>query len=697
MGTAAYMSPEQARGKPVDRRADIWAYGVVLFEALTGRRLFEEETVSDTLAAVLRADIPWNTLPRELPTSVRRLLRRCLERDPKTRLQHVGDARLELAEHEDELPLGADASRPRLAYLAIAFVAGMAVLAVATRSMSPSPPRPSVVEFDITRPEGVTNFGSAAVSPDGTTIAFRGIEGGVGYLYLRSLDAQEPTVIDNVGRVNGLFWSPDGTRVGFMQDGAVKVVQLDRGGEPQTLCRLPEGGGASTGTWSQNGTILFGSGYQIHRVSASGGEPIQIAPPEGHVQARNPVFLPDGIHFLFWAQREGDGGLGSIFVGNIDGGEPRRLMERSFRPQAVFYAFGRLVLADQYGALLAFPMDSDSLEIVGEPKLLRSETNVMGWTAGGHVLVLRKSPGQGTGQELELVGRDGSLITKVAEPADYYGPRLSPDETRVAVEVHRGTGGGDIEIFTIGEERHERVTFAPDRHNALISWSPDGGQIAFHSVQLIEGHPELRVKAASGASDVRALGGFETVTSPTDWSSDGSYLLIDETTADQGWNIWTLAMREGNEPEPFLVTEHNEMQGVFSPDGAFVAYASDESRQFEIFLRPFPPTGDVRWQLTTEGGEAPRWRGDGQELYYLAPGNRIMALSVTLGDRPQWSAPVELFQRDVAVGAGATRDFPPYDVTADGERFLLNASGQGSGSDYTVIVNWAELLNDVSR
>ena len=259
----------------------------------------------------------------------------------------------------------------------------------------------------------------------------------------------------------------------------------------------------------------------------------------------------------------------------------------------------------------------------------------------------------------------------------------------MAVEVHSDDSGGDIEIFEIGGARRERVTFAPDHHNSAVVWSPDGDQIAFH--RSIDFSTRVLVKAASGASDVQELVDFGVVVSPTDWSRDGNYLLIDEHVDDSGWDIWSIAMPTAGEPEAFLTTDANEMQGVFSPDGKWVAYVSDESGRFEIYLRPFPPAGDTRWQLTSDGGEAPRWRGDGRELFYLESEGGFMAMSMSLGARPEWSSPVQLFQRFVRRGPGAIRDLPPFDVTADGQTFLLNASA-GLYFPYTVIVNWPELL-----
>ena len=224
-------------------------------------------------------------------------------------------------------------------------------------------------------------------------------------------------------------------------------------------------------------------------------------------------------------------------------------------------------------------------------------------------------------------------------------------------------------IFEIGGERHERVTFAPDRHNSAVVWSPDGERIAFHRSRCFS--TQVLVKTASGASDVEELVDFDVVASPTDWSMDGRHLLIDEHSDDRGWNIWSISMPAEGEPEAFLTTAANEMQGVFSPDGNWVAYASDESGRFEIYLRPFPPAGDARWQLTSDGGEAPKWRGDGRELFYVAPGSRFMALSVSLEARPDWSSPVQLFQHVVRRAPGEIRDLPPYDVTADGETFSV--------------------------
>ena len=472
-------------------------------------------------------------------------------------------------------------------------------------------------------------------------------------------------------------------------DGALKRISVDRRGRPQTICRLPDPNSPVGGTWGTNGDIIFASGYRLYRTLASGGEPeAALEHPDDPVRHSRPSFLPDGTHFLFYAEtpRE-DRFARSVYVGSLEGGAPKHLFDGRWR--AVEYAAGHLMTADAHGALVAYPFDPRSLEIVGDPIPLVSESVAFGWSVSGNVLAARKSIRTQAVAHLELVDREGRGRTQIGEPGDYWSPRLSPDGSRLAVEVHRDNSGGDIEIFEIGGERHERVTFAPDRHNSAVVWSPDGERIAFHRSRGFS--TQVLVKTASGASDVEELVDFDVVASPTDWSMDGRHLLIDEHSDDRGWNIWSISMPAEGEPEAFLTTAANEMQGVFSPDGNWVAYASDESGRFEIYLRPFPPAGDARWQLTSDGGEAPKWRGDGRELFYVAPGSRFMALSVSLEARPEWSSPVQLFQHVVRRAPGEIRDLPPYDVTADGETFLLNAGG-GQAFPYTVIVNWPELL-----
>ncbi len=664
LGTAAYMSPEQARGKPVDRRADIWAFGCVLYEMLTGRRLFEGETVSDVLAAVLRTEPDWNLLPPTLPPSVRRLLGRCLERDPRQRLRDIGDARLDL---EDAMAQPAQCrARPRSdavrkgtpgrrwllwASLPAALAAGVAAGVLFPRGG----PARAVVISSLMPPAGAEYYlggkqpGPVSVSPDGTRIAFAARDEAHGVLlWVRNLGS--PNAVPLTGTENGSypFWSPDGRSIGFFADGKLKRVDA-AGGTPLALADAPFGKG---GTWSAAGTILFAPSYNsaILRIPAQGGTPRPVTSLDrGHNQNshRFPWFLPDGRHFLFLARVSGDSGrpANEVMVGSLDGGEPRPLVATD---NNAAYASGFLLYTRER-VLMARRFDPARLRVEGDESAVASDVAVLPGAACAVFSVSRTGVlvyDRGTAGELEelvWLDRQGRRTGTLGPPGFYDEPRLSPDGRQVAVDkLDATTGRQDVWVVDTARGIPTRLTTAESDSMGPV-WLPDSRHLVFRT--HAGGFLDLFERALGGRGGNTLLLTSDSDKEATSVSPDGRFLAFRSATSATGFDIWMLPLNGNGRPFPFLHSRFNENNARFSPDGRAVAYVSDESGRNEVYVVSFPDAaGKVR--VSAEGGRMPDWSGDGKELFFLtADGSALMAAPVTRRARTSRSArPARLFQ-----------------------------------------------------
>jgi Tol biopolymer transport system component len=705
LGTAAYMAPEQARGGAVDKRADIWAFGVVLHEMLTGRSLFAGPTVSDTLAAVLKTEVDWSALPPATPQSIRALLRRCLDRTPRNRLHDIADARLVLddaiagrTEPGDPgaaiaAPLRRGASRwSWFAGFALGAVT-LAVVAWAWRAAAPAP-RPEVLRFAISAASGAAVYGGAgnsAISPDGRRVVFVGNDAdGRQGLWVQELDQIPARLLAGTEDATFPFWAPDSQRVAFFARGMLNRVSL-LDGRVDAICAAAEGRG---GSWGRSGTIVFApvSTGGLAAVAEAGGVPrpvTRIETPEQEISHRFPSFLPDGRRFVYIADPGAGTDEGRVFVASIDGG-PRRLLYRSHRAP-VYAAPGYLIDAID-DRLVARRFDPESAEVVGEPVRLAEETptyvntqdRVASVSESGTLLVASAESQQ---QKLSWLDRRGRSLGEVPLPKGRFDlPRISPDGSRVAI-VAQGVKDTEMDLWIVdlATEQASRLTFAAGSETYPV-WSPDGGSLAFQTNR--RGPNGLWIQPATSRGAEQAL--YESAVAwkvPTSWVGDT--LAFGTQDAATGFDVWLLRpVRPGVAPVPLLRSAASEGNGAVSPDGNWLAFDSNESGRVEVYVVSLPDAR-VKYQVTTEGGSYPMWTQGGRELTYLTAGYSIAAVPVALGDSLAFGPAVALFPRPRSRSGGSGVGL---DVTPDGSRFVLLEPANDGGHTLIVVTNWLQQL-----
>ena len=713
LGTAAYMSPEQARGKTVDKRADIWAFGCVLYEMLTGQRAFPGEDITDTLAAVVRAEPEWSLVPRAVSPTLLVFLRRCLQKDPKQRVGDIRDVRLalegafETAAPQTAITASGRGGRPLpwMAALAVAVVLMVAMAVPTVRYLRETPPpAPPETRLDIVTPT-TDQPASFALSPDGRQIVFVASGDGGSRLWLRALATTTAQPLAGTEGATWPFWSPDSRSVGFFAGGALRRLDLG-GGAPQTLAPATNGSG---GTWSADGVILFAPSTttSLMRMSAGGGAATAVTmlgPQQGgHVA---PYFLPDGRRFLFGAFGAPD--TAGIYVGALDGSASTRLAPADssgvFLPGlAGAFGGGGWLLWVRAGTLGAQRLDAAQTALTGEPVTLADGVavgafgpNAVSVAAAG--LVAYRTGG-GSLRQLTWVDRSGTMRGTVGDPnSSLDGPRVSPDDRRVVVAR---TAQGNQDIWLLDGARTSRVTF-----DAALDWfpvwSPDGTRIVFRSHRT--GSGDLYQKLTSGAGVEERLAASDQVKTPTSWSADSRFLLYMGQDPQTNTDLWVVQMTGDRTPSVFLKTPFREAYGAFSPDGRWVAYHSNESGRMEIYVRPFVPPGTAstlrlrsgqaaeaaggQWQVSTTGGIMPLWRPDGKELYYLNPAGAMMAAPITVtGTTFEPGAPVVLFPTHIYGGGVDAQLGRQYDVAPDG-RFLINTVPDTAAAPITLLMNW---------
>ena len=702
LGTAAYMSPEQAKARTVDRRADVWAFGCVFFEMLTGKKAFAGDGISETLASVLRDEVNWDALPAATPTAALRVLRRSLDRNVKMRLRDIGEARVALSPESLEAAAGGDsangpavasaASRTRERFIlaiALAAVVAAAVAGWFAAHRGEMTVRPEV-RAAIRPPheqvfEGYGNYlGNLTLSPDGTRMTFASATGGgQPELHVRSLGSESSQPLAGTEGATFPFWSPDGRNLAFFVDGKLKRLDLD-GGAPMTICSAAAGRG---GSWNKDGVILFAPETQtgIFRVSASGGEPTPVTTLDnqrkGESTHRYPSFLPDGNRFLFVraghaAALEDD--VNSLWVGSLDGTEPFELMHSVSNAA---FAMGHLFyLRDQF--LMARPFDAHELEFTAEPFAVGEgvvfQKNYWrgAFAVADHGLVTFQG-GLGMQRQLNWYDRDGNTLGQIGEPGQYGPIRLSPDGRQLAATItDPGSGRGDIWIFDIARDVSSRLTFA-DANDTQPVWSPDGKLVAFQSDREKD-TGDVYIVRADGRGEPELLFESEGPTSPTDWSPDGKYLSIDRGVGKN--DLWIVPV-DGSEPFTLISTPFDEGYSRFSPDGNWIAYVSNETGRYELYLTRFP-SGDGKWQLSADGGDwAIGWKEDSSEIFFLDLEGALLSVRVELGDIVVADRPQHLF---------STRSENTWASTLDGQRFILGTPDDpDEGYPITLIVNWA--------
>jgi len=714
MGSAAYMSPEQAAGRPVDKRADVWSFGVVLFEMLTGKRLFDGETISHTLAAVLTKEPDL----QHVPVKARRLLQSCLEKDPRRRLRDIGDVGLLLVEGE---PTTTAPSRSQLGMTGWIAVAAAVVFALVAAALAfihfrEKPAVKEVMRFQIPAPEDSTLSPALTVSPDGRKLAFIATgPDNIRHLWIRPLDSLAARIVTDVGGGSIFpFWSPDSSSLGFWTQGKLKKVEAS-GGSPQTLCDVP--GTFHGGAWSADGVIIFGyGGGGLWQVSADGGTagPLTKLDP-GRQEALHafPSFLPDGRHFVYLrtsTNRE----ISGIFIGSLDARPEQQSLrlitatqyEAVYVPSAESTKNGYLLFMGEE-TLVAQPFDIARMALTGKtvPLLGQAAGAVQaGTNTGAYAFFSASSNGvlayrsdetsSVVNNRLIWYDRQGKVLGVAGEPGQYGDVSLSPDNTRVAV-ARRDPLAADksgrnrnidlwLDEFTRGIST--RFTFDPATETSPV-WSPDGSSVAFVSNR--DGFFDLYRKPSSGAGNEEVVLKSSESKSPYDWSPDGRYLLYAARSRGTSLDLWVLPLAGDNrKPWLYLKTEFDEDSGQFSPDGRFVAYNSNESGKNEIYVQPFPAPSGGKWRVSNEGGTQPRWRRDGKEMFYVSKDAKLMAVEVSLNPVFKAGIPKALFP--VSYNGSSNE----YDVATDGQRFLVNSifpgtePGSPASPHLTVVLNW---------
>ena len=700
LGTAAYMSPEQAKGKSVDRRADIWAFGCVLYEMLTGSMAFSGETVTDTLAAVIRAEPDWAALPKDTPTHVRVLLQRCLQKDAKQRLRDIGDARIAIDEVLSGAAAAADGQvlaaktpqRPGRRWLPWAVAALCALLAVGLAAYlyfgrQPGPGESTAL--DVALPEGVSivtrDAASVALSPDGGQIVFMGTKGGSLQLYLRSLN--EPEAKPIAGTENGAspFFSPDGKWIGFFADGKLKKIPVE-GGTAQVLADASNQRG---GSWAKDGAIIFSPEYTggLMRISDSGGQPDALAMPDtkkGERTYRWPHVLPNGQGMIFTIGMENS-------AANYDDAE---IVVYSFATKKIrmlthgdmgLYSPAGYLLYYRSGALFAAPFSESRMEITGEPVQLpervsddpTSGATYVGVASDGTMAYLSGGSATST-RTIAITDRKGESHVLPLPPRGYAVPRFSPDGKRLALIVSdvsnfAANGRGDVWIYDFGSGSMSRLTF--DGTDDYDAWSPDGSKIYFDSSRGSGGGLYAkRVDGTGGEQDVLPNEG-SSYFNPDTVSPDGKAIVLTQPVGVLG-DLWMTALGDKPKSRPLKT---NAAGAEFSPDGKYIAYSSQQSSVYQIFVDTFP-IGGGEWQVSLEDAVYPRWSKGGRELVYYESGQNIM-MSVDVALKPTFHAgpPHALFTL-------AASEFSPmqtnpavnYDVSADGDKFVFLEASSGA-------------------
>jgi len=721
LGTAGYMSPEQARGKPVDKRTDIWAFGVVLYEMLTGHRLFEGETVTDVLAAVVRQEVDWTALPAETPGGVRRVMGRCLERDPRRRLRDIGDAHLDLEEAgspaDAALPgrSSGDAAGPRslarrLGGAAALILPGVLVGALAVGRLTRAPsPRPVHFATAVSFGEDLLLRGSGVVlSPDGTRIVLRSSQGGSEALFLRSLDELDLRLVPGTENGTAPFFSPDGAWLAFFAQapgarGAELMKTRIEGGAPIRIAETPNSalGTTASGSWSEGGQILLaGSSPVIQRVAALGGEATAATEldasrgEQGHVQ---PVWLPGDRGFLYVANLEG--GRQDVMVAPGATGKGRLLIEGGNSPR--YAATGHLLFVREK-TLLAAAFDLRSLQVTGAPFPVLEGLDVADYgfyrtarfdlSPNGTLAYLVDRPAARNGQ-LVFVDRRGTATAAFEETGTYLAPRLSPDGSRVAyAAVDDPSGQRDIWIGDLKRGTRTRVTLAKSASTDPV-WTPDGQSVTYASAR--DRRPlALFTSPADGSGEPTRLSkGSDTgdrFLFPRAWLRDGSGLVFHANQASD--DIGILRPDSGKE-EMLLAGPFAELEPSLSPDERFMAYVSDESGRREVYVRSLDGAAR-RVQVSSEGGDEPVWSPRGGEIFYRQ-GSRMIAVPVsTASSGVTLGTPTVLFEGRYAVDP-FNNDATNYDVTRDGQRFLMVRpvdDPNSSRQQLNVVVNWYEEL-----
>jgi eukaryotic-like serine/threonine-protein kinase len=716
LGTAAYMSPEQARGKAVDKRADIWAFGVVVYEMLTGKRAFDGEDVTDTLAAVVRSEPKWDALPDTVSPSARVFLRRCLHKDSKQRIGDIRDVRLAL---EGAFDTTASESKQPVVHpkplwrrsipYACTGVAAVLASAIVAWSFWPTvtPPTPARFSYDLPAAQGFRGVGRPvmALSPDGRRFVYNTAGG----LFVRSFGTLDARLIPGTEPIStSLFFSPDGNWVGYFENGQIKRIGLD-GGAPVVICAATNPFGVS---WERDNTILFGQPAGIMRVSANGGSPQLVIPVKPGEAVYGPQLLPDADSVLFsvtTASGDTRWDTADIVVQSMATGKRTVLLHGG--SDARFISSGHLLYALR-DALYAVPFDAARLQFTGGPVSVAqgiaragnptvntatanyaiSDTGTLVYLLAGARggFVLGNAP-----NTLAWVDRRGNEQPLNLPPRSYIYARISPDGTRLALDVREQDQ--DIWIWEFQRQTLTRLTFDPGL-DSLPVWAPDAKRLVWSSQR---GGSQLHLywQSADGTGMVERLTDTSNPQRPSSFTPDGKTIVLAQAYMAGQQDIVVLTLDGARQATPLISTTFDEGNGEVAPDGRWLAYESNESGQYQIYVRPFPTVNAGRWQVSTNGGRQPLWARSGEELFYVDPTGSIMRVNVAKNTASfTAAAPVKLIG-----GTGYYYAWDDgnhgrtYDVSADGQRFVRIKQRAAAGianepQRFIVVENWFEEL-----
>jgi Tol biopolymer transport system component len=710
MGTVGYMSPEQVRGRDTDHRSDIFSFGVILYETLSGKRAFGGESMVEVMNAILKEEPPeLSETSAKTNPALEQIVRRCLEKKPEMRFHSAHDlgfalrtlfttsgSRMDTATALPAVPEHPSHGRvfgnARLAWIVSGLFLLVAIVLAAVAYFRPATAVARAYRLSALPPEkAILKEGQAPIiSPDGSRLAFVGVDStGKAILYIRAIDSLTAQPLAGTDGAALPFWSPDGRSIGFFAAGKLKKIEA-AGGPPATLADAPVARG---GSWNRDGVIIFAPSPPgpIFRISAAGGEvkPLNVVNmAAGEFPRWFPQFLPDGLHYLYHSSAGRKPGTREIGVGSLDSQETKELLTADF---AALYAPPGYLLFRREATLMALRFDTDKLQLAGDPFPIAEQVGFEGLTyqtlvsASDNGVLAYQSLGAGKTQ-LIWFDRNGKELETIGPPGDYGDLSLSSDDKRLAFhQVDFEKGNSDIWQMDLSSGSTSRLTFDPAVDFSPV-WSPDGRHIAFASLR--EGAPNLFLKASSGAGEDELLFRSPLAKLPQDWSPDGRFLICGTVDPQTKWDLWVLSLGEERKWEIFLQTPYNEQRASFAPNGRWIAYESDESGKREVYVKTYPASG-AKWQVSAGGGSQPRFTRGGREMVFVGADRKLMSVDVkTDGATFAFSAPRTLFETRIC-----SKDDHPgnqYVVTADGQRFLINTVSESAASaPVTVVINWA--------
>jgi Tol biopolymer transport system component len=717
MGTVGYMSPEQVRGQETDHRSDIFAFGVILYEMITGQRAFGGDSAIEVMNAILKEEPPeFGETKERISPQLEMIVRRCLEKQPERRFHSAHDLgfalealysgsfggsfgssspRLQTAAVlpavTERMGVARGYGRERLIWLAATVLLALTALVATLAYFSRQPAKNSALRFTIIPPEKATNYGRAVISPDGRNLIFTGVSEGKSEIWLRALDGFTAHPLSGTEGSFNYFWSPDSRSIGFFAGGKLKKIDV-AGGTPQTLCNIGSKVNTGGGSWGSDGVILYIAADVMYRVPATGGEPVpaiggeSATAPGGYRQNSpmvRPYFLPDGHHFLHYAKASQEPG---IYLASLDGKEGRRLLAADsdgiYAASASGDSSKGWLLFLREGALLAQPFDAGRLTLTGEPIPITDQVEAWSFSVSDTGILVYQSRRIDEVTQLGWIDRAGKPLESIGATGPYQNhPRLAPDGKRVVVaRMDAKTRRQDIYVIDLTRGTESRLTFDP-ADDTLPIWSHDGNRIVWASNRT--GTHQLYQKLASGVGQDELLLQSDVPLLPSSWSADGKFLLYGRTDPKSGDDLWVMPLEGDRKPFPFLQTPFWDTDAQFSPDGRWIAYRTNESGRSEVYVQTFPVSGG-RWQVSTNGGHHPQWRSDGKELFYCSTDGKLMAVDVKRGGAFEAGLPKTLFNL-----ADAKVYYADYAATADGQRFLfVRKLQEGSPAPFSVAVNW---------